>query len=194
MQTELDKLAHQIIVARSPVFQHRSRTHIKPITAKTLEELQRQFHGHIANINLRNDLAEATKRTKNEYEYDRLHGALHVLNKIPLAVGIETRRNRMNELRRFTQDNLNAPKPEMYAKAEAEMSSAVAEDEGGNQPQRTPVTLAPNSNTNRWDETRGKTKAPRAPRAKPLDCEGPGQGPGPTPAPKRRGRPPKNAR
>ena len=90
MQSEFEKLAQQIRLARAPVFQHRIKTTPKPISAKTLEDLQRQFHGRIPNITLRNGWDEATKRKNYENEYDRLHGALHsALVKNPQAVGIE---------------------------------------------------------------------------------------------------------
>ena len=43
MLTEFDKLAQQIIVSGAPIFQRRNKTNGKPIPAKKIEELQRQF-------------------------------------------------------------------------------------------------------------------------------------------------------
>ena len=62
MQTEFDKLAQQIFFARAPIFQHRNKTNVNPIPAKKIEELQRQFHGHIEDVKLRKGWADASRR------------------------------------------------------------------------------------------------------------------------------------
>ena len=115
--TEFDKAAHQIIVAKAPVFRHRNKTNVKPIPAKKLAELQRQFHSHIANIKVRNDWLEATKRKNYEHEYDRLHGAVKIN---PYGVGVDALKNRMTELKQLVDKSLNEPKHEIYSKGQAE--------------------------------------------------------------------------
>jgi len=192
MQTEFDKLAQQIFFARAPIFQHRNKTNVNPIPAKKIEELQRQFHGHIEDVKLRKGWADASRRKNYEHEYDRLHGTLYALNKNPNAVGLDTLRNRMKHLRELTDKSLKEPKHEIYGKGEAEkVTSAAAPTAPVVAPQTPPPPATAPPSTNPW--ARAKAAAKRAPRRRALDYQDPEQEPAPKAQATRRGRPARNA-
>ena len=109
------------LFARKPQFKDRNRDlGVSGIRKKRLEQLREKVQNHVQNIQRRNQWLEATKRKNYIQEYDRLHGALSVLNKDRNAIGIKNLQDRMSHLRDLAHASLEGSSHEIYTHGEAE--------------------------------------------------------------------------
>jgi len=113
--------------ARKPQFKDRDRDlGISGIRNKRLEQLKEKVQNHVQNAHRRNQWLEATKRKNYIQEYDRLHGALSVLNKDRNAIGIQNLRDRMSHLRDLAHASMEGASHEIYSHGEKEIRGTSA--------------------------------------------------------------------